>query len=79
MFINVGKNVIVNTDEIAYCCTGIGAPVDLLSRAIDISGGSKRTFIALTSKMNILVDLSVQMLLSRINGSIQQNAPEEKE
>lgn len=70
MFIvNAGKNISLNANDISYFCPTVAAPPELLARAIDLSGGSRRTFVTLNNKVGLLIDITAQTLLTRLNSA----------
>ena len=69
--IHVGKGVYLNVEEIAYCCSPQQAPGDIVLKATDLSGGTRRCLVVTKNKINILVDITGETLLRRIQRSMK--------
>lgn len=66
-FVNVGNQVLVNTNDIMCICPISALPSNKLAEAIDLSGGSKRAAVLTSNGNCLLVDIRFSTLKTRMN------------
>ena len=69
MFVLAGKGVYINVSNISYFCATPAAPEEYVTKATDLSGRTRRTFVTLSNKTNLLVDVAASTLLTRIQAA----------